>query len=78
MEARYAVTPKIGLVGFYDIGQVSADASFGSNAQWHAGAGLGVRYETGIGPIRLDLGTPASGTNVAGNLQVYIGIGQSF
>lgn len=78
LEARYAVTDKIGLVGFYDFGQVGADASFGGNSDWHAGAGLGLRYDTGIGPIRLDIATPASGDNIASSVQVYIGIGQSF
>ncbi|MCO4848767.1 MAG: outer membrane protein assembly factor [Yoonia sp.] len=78
LEARYAVTGKIGLVGFYDFGQVGADASFGGNSDWHAGAGLGLRYDTGIGPIRLDIATPASGDDIASSVQVYIGIGQSF
>ncbi len=78
LEARYAVTDKIGVVGFYDFGQITADSGFGGASQWHAGAGIGVRYNTGIGPIRLDIGTPASGDNIADEVQVYIGIGQSF
>ena len=78
LEARYSVTYKIGVVGFYDFGQVGADAGFGGETQWHAGAGIGVRYNTGIGPIRLDIGTPASGDNIAKSVAVYIGIGQSF
>ncbi|MEN8895282.1 MAG: BamA/TamA family outer membrane protein [Yoonia sp.] len=78
LEARYAVSDTIGLVGFYDVGQVSADAGFDNNTGWHAGAGVGIRYNTGIGPIRLDIGTPASGANIAKSVQVYIGIGQSF
>lgn len=78
LEARYAVTDSIGLVGFYDFGQIGADAGFSGDTQWHAGAGIGVRYNTGIGPIRLDIGTPASGDDIASSVQVYIGIGQSF
>jgi len=78
LEARYAVTDNIGLVGFYDFGQVNADAGFGGDSEWHAGAGIGVRYNTGIGPIRLDVGTPASGDDIANSVQVYIGIGQAF
>ena len=34
--------------------------------------------DTGIGPIRLDIGTEASGDNAGENIQVYIGIGQAF
>ncbi|WP_400084010.1 autotransporter assembly complex family protein [Yoonia sp. R78084] len=78
LEARYAIRENIALVGFYDFGQVGAAASPFEDAEWHAGAGVGLRYNTGIGPIRLDLGTQASGDNAGEDLQVYIGIGQAF
>ena len=44
----------------------------------HAGAGLGIRYDTGIGPIRLDLATPISGDSDGSSLYIYVGIGQAF
>ena len=72
------MTAKIGLVGFYDIGLIGADSLPQSGDAWHAGAGIGLRYDTPIGPIRLDLATPASGDNIGEDLQIYIGIGQSF
>lgn len=78
LEARLDVTPAIGLVGFYDIGYVGADSRPGTAGDWHSGTGLGLRYNTGIGPIRLDLATPASGADAFGSLQVYVGIGQAF
>jgi translocation and assembly module TamA len=78
LEARYAIRENISVVGFYDFGQVGATATPGEDADWHAGAGVGLRYNTGIGPIRLDLGTQASGDNAGQDLQVYIGIGQAF
>lgn len=78
LEARFAVRENISLVGFYDVGQVGDTGVPFDGGDWHAGAGLGVRYNTGIGPIRLDLGTPASGDDAGGSLQVYIGIGQAF
>jgi translocation and assembly module TamA len=78
LEARYLIRDNLSLVGFYDIGHVGGTARPGEGGDWHAGAGLGVRYETGIGPIRLDLGTQASGDNAGSALQVYIGIGQAF
>lgn len=78
LEARFGVTENIALVGFYDIGHVGDTAVPLEDGDWHAGAGFGVRYNTGIGPIRLDLGTQASGENAGKNLQVYIGIGQAF
>ncbi|WP_375254407.1 autotransporter assembly complex family protein [Yoonia sp.] len=78
LEARYLVREKIALVGFYDFGHVGETATPGEGGDWHAGAGIGLRYDTGIGPIRLDLGTQASGDDAASGLQVYIGIGQAF
>ncbi len=78
LEARYAIRENISLVGFYDFGQVGASASPLEDAEWHAGAGVGLRYNTGIGPIRLDLATQANGDTAGQDLQVYIGIGQAF
>ncbi|MEJ6393335.1 autotransporter assembly complex family protein [Gymnodinialimonas sp. 2305UL16-5] len=66
-----------GLVAFADAGYVGADAS-GSDGDWHAGAGLGVRYATPFGPIRVDLATPVEGPDVGESLFIYIGIGHAF
>jgi len=77
-EARFDVTDRIGLVGFYDAGHVGAAELPTQDGDWHGGAGLGLRYDTGIGPIRLDLATPATGDDAWESLSVYIGIGQAF
>ena len=76
-EVRTKVTDKIGVVGFFDVGQVSVGGFNDASTDWHAGAGLGLRYATGFGPIRLDVATPVGGTTGKG-VQVYVGIGQSF
>lgn len=75
-EVRAGVTKKIGVVAFYDAGFVGADELLGAG-DWHAGAGLGLRYDTGIGPIRFDVATPVSGDTGQG-VQLYVGIGQAF
>ena len=75
-EVRRGITARIGLVGFLDAGFVGED-SFGGDGEFHAGAGLGLRYTTGFGPIRVDLGAPVAGDTGDG-LQLYIGIGQAF
>lgn len=77
-EARVKVTDAIGLVGFADAGYIGAEEFYDGSGEWHSGAGLGVRYDTGIGPIRLDLAVPTSGPETGENFQVYIGIGQAF
>lgn len=77
LELRSRVTDRIGLVGFVDAGSVGIEGVLDGDAASHAGAGLGLRYDTGIGPIRLDVATPISGNTGAG-VQIYIGLGQSF
>lgn len=77
-EGRVRVTDKIGAVGFYDIAMIGPEAFPMEGDSWTAGAGLGLRYDTAIGPIRLDVATPASGSSAGERVEVYIGIGQSF
>lgn len=77
-ELRLDVTETIGVVGFVDTGYVGEEEFFDGSGVWHSGAGLGLRYNTGIGPIRFDVAVPTSGPETDENFQVYIGIGQSF
>jgi translocation and assembly module TamA len=77
LEARAKITKTIGIVGFVDVGQIGAFDFFDTGADWHAGAGLGLRYDTGFGPIRLDVAVPVGGTTGDG-VQIYVGLGQSF
>lgn len=76
-EVRARVTETIGIVGFVDAGSIGVNDFFGDLGDWHAGAGLGLRYETGFGPIRLDVAAPIHGKTGDG-VQIYIGLGQSF
>ncbi|WP_414897443.1 autotransporter assembly complex protein TamA [Rhodovulum sp. YEN HP10] len=75
-EARVGVTRAIQMVAFYDAGFVGPD-SWVSDGDWQSGAGLGLRYNTGIGPIRFDVAAPVDGDTGDG-VQIYIGIGQAF
>ncbi|MGI9394947.1 MAG: autotransporter assembly complex protein TamA, partial [Boseongicola sp.] len=56
-EARVPVTEAISVVGFYDWGYVGEDSFPDGSGGSHSGAGIGLRYNTGIGPIRLDIAT---------------------
>ncbi|MCG6884638.1 MAG: BamA/TamA family outer membrane protein [Silicimonas sp.] len=77
-ELRGDITENIQLVGFADWGYVGAESFPDFTGDSHAGAGIGLRYKTGIGPIRLDLATPVSGETDGSKLYIYIGIGQTF
>lgn len=76
-EIRANVSENWSLVAFYDAGFIGEDSFATSNGDWHYGAGVGVRYNTGIGPIRFDVATPV-GSGAGSNVEFYIGIGQAF
>lgn len=79
LEARSLITDSIGVVGFYDVGYIGEESYLGSNYESQAGAGIGVRYNTGIGPLRLDVAYPVSGAQPDDDgIKLYIGIGQAF
>ena len=79
-EIRGKVTKALGLVAFYDYGFIGADSAPGEDGSSQSGAGIGVRYDTPIGPVRLDLATPVSGDTADpySDVELYIGIGQAF
>lgn len=77
-EIRQSVTENIEVVGFFDWGYIGSEAFPDLSGDSHSGAGLGLRYNTGIGPIRLDVATPISGDTPASNFYIYVGIGQAF
>ncbi|WP_375175615.1 autotransporter assembly complex family protein [Pseudooceanicola sp.] len=74
-ELRADLSGNFGAVAFVDYGYVAASSSFNGGA-WHGGAGIGVRYKTGIGPIRADLAVPITGSG--NSVSLYVGIGQAF
>jgi translocation and assembly module TamA len=76
-EVRARITRSIGAVAFFDVGSIGATAFFDAAGGYHAGAGIGLRYATPVGPIRLDVAAPAGGDTGQG-VQLYIGIGQAF
>lgn len=77
-ELRMRSTGNLGYVGFFDVGYVGEEAFPDGSGEWQSGAGVGLRYDTPIGPIRLDVAVPTSGDDDGSSLQVYIGIGQAF
>ena len=42
------------------------------------GLGVGARYYTAFGPIRLDVALPVNKQPNSGSFEVYIGLGQAF
>lgn len=76
-EARIGVTETIGIVPFIDVGTVSTD-EVPDFKDIRAGAGIGLRYATPFGPLRLDVAVPLKKYDGGTSFGVYAGIGQSF
>ena len=73
------VTDTIGVVPFLEAGTVTDSSVPGFGDRLFVGAGIGLRYHTGFGPVRLDVGTPLNRRKGVDDLvQVYISLGQAF
>jgi len=77
-ELRAKVTDTLGLAAFIDGGRAYASATeLEENLFW--GAGLGLRYYTPIGPLRLDLAFPLDKREgIDSGYQFYFSLGQAF
>jgi outer membrane protein assembly complex protein YaeT len=85
-EARIRLTSKLSAVAFVDFGGVGAEPWKPLDDDLRVDAGPGLRYQTPVGPVRLDFGyqlTPIDGLVVDGdttprNWRVHVSIGQAF
>ncbi|WP_159728868.1 autotransporter assembly complex family protein [Methylosinus sp. Ce-a6] len=78
VEARIKVTREIGIVPFYDIGSAFSSPVPDFRSSMRSSVGLGLRYYTGIGPIRLDVATPLGRRPGENRFAIFIGVGESF
>lgn len=78
LEARFMVAENVGIVPFLDGGMVYRDEMPQIIGDMDWGTGLGFRYYTPIGPVRLDVATPLHVIDDDPRVQFYISIGQSF
>jgi translocation and assembly module TamA len=76
-EVRWRATKSFGLVAFVDAGAAGADVNPPID-EMRAGAGLGVRYYAGFGPLRADIAAPLDKRTGDSDFQIYISIGQAF
>jgi translocation and assembly module TamA len=76
LEARVRVGD-FGIVPFLDAGNIYTSPLPGID-DLRFGAGLGVRYHTRFGPIRVDVGTPLSRRSGDPRVAVYVSLGQAF
>lgn len=78
-ELRYRITDEIGIVPFVEGGQVWDGSVPDSSGELRWAAGLGLRYHTAIGPVRVDIAMPINRRkNVDDAFQLYFSLGQAF
>ena len=77
-ELRVKVTDTIGIVPFFDIGNAFASTFPNFSEPLYSSVGLGLRYYTSIGPIRVDVAFPVERRAGSGPVAVYVSIGQAF
>jgi translocation and assembly module TamA len=80
--AEFAIEARVrfgnwGIVPFLDAGNIST-SPLPRLGNLQAGAGIGVRYHTRFGPIRVDVGTPLNPRPGDSRIAVYVSLGQAF
>lgn len=80
LEARVRLNAfggNFGIVPFLDGGTLTTDLmpDFG---EWQFGAGIGLRYYSSFGPIRVDVGTPLNPRSGDAPIAVVVSLGQAF
>lgn len=76
LEARYRFG-NFGIVPFIDAGQVY-ESSLPKGSDLRFGAGIGGRFYTNFGPMRVDVATPIARRPGESKIALYISIGQAF
>ncbi len=66
----------LGVVAFYDGGNVFRDVTF--KGQYTNSVGFGLRYATPVGPVRVDIGHLLNAPPGVGGIQYFITLGQAF
>lgn len=77
VEFRQRIGASWGAVAFVDAGQLGSNGVPFEGAA-SVGVGVGVRYDTSIGPIRADVAVPVTRERKGDSFELYIGIGQAF
>ena len=77
MELRYGINDKFSVVPFVDAGTVSNE-NFPDFSDVKIGAGIGIRYITPFGPLRIDAAIPLNPGPDDPDFGIYAGVGQAF
>lgn len=77
-ELRAQAFGDLGFALFVEGGSVSEEAAPVFDEGFQVAAGVGLRYFSPVGPIRVDVGVPVNGREEDDAFQIYLSIGQAF
>jgi outer membrane translocation and assembly module TamA len=82
-EVRMTVWRDVGVAAFVDVGNVFSQVSYLNLGQLRASAGIGIRYKSPVGPLRVDVGFKLGALQSFGSYTerrqaLHISIGQAF
>lgn len=79
LETRFRLSKNIGLVPFFDLGNVYRTKAPKLDGKWLKSTGLGLRYFSFLGPLRLDVAFPLDKRkHLDDHYRIIISIGQTF
>lgn len=79
LEGRFRISRTIGIVPFFDLGQIELSSFPKWDEKWHKSAGIGFRYFTFLGPIRFDVAFPIDRRkHIDSRYRILVSIGQTF
>lgn len=78
IELRQRFGESFGAVAFADVGVVGEDSFSGFSTDPKIGVGVGFRYYSGLGPIRIDVAIPLDADEGDPGFAFYAGIGHAF
>jgi outer membrane protein insertion porin family/translocation and assembly module TamA len=78
VELRHPITDTLGVAAFVDGGQVARRSFDFPFDDLRYGAGVGVRYRSPVGPLRLDLGVPNDPPAGDRHWQLHFSLGAAF
>lgn len=79
LEPRFRVSQSFGLVPFFDMGNVYLEQFPTFKGKWRKSVGIGVRYFSFLGPLRLDVAFPLNRREgIDPHWWVFVSLGQTF
>jgi translocation and assembly module TamA len=79
IETRFRLNKMVGLVPFFDIGNVCLTEIPQRKGKWFKSTGLGVRYFSFLGPLRFDVAVPLDRRQgIDPRYRVLVSMGQTF